>query len=427
MTGERERIGRRGFLKGTLAAGALFHVVPAHVLHGAQAPSNRITRAVVGTGGMGTNHVTRYPETLAVCDVDESHLARALDKAGGECDGYADFRQVLDRDDIDTVHIATPPHWHGLVAIAAARAGKDVYCEKPMTHTIPEGRALIEAVRSNGRVLQVNVHHRRAHGGGLRNVVESGILGRPLTVHRQGGFKVRQWSGRTDLTPHDVPDRLNYDMWLGPAQYRPYHPHRVHGSFRGYWDYDAGGLGDMGQHMLDPIQFLLCKDDDSPVQIKAEAPPQHPDAVGVWAWIEYTYADETRIIINSGEWGTSRMPPTPGRGSANLILEGPNGRVYYGAPQGTFSDPPGILAQARAYPASEHRNNWHDAVRSRDDSHGGKPNVEAAHHSCTLVNLGALAVRLGRTIRWDPEDERVIGDREANRFVNAPMRAPWHL
>jgi predicted dehydrogenase len=416
----KERITRRQFLGRGVAAGTAFAIVPpCYVWGGPKAPSNRITRGVIGTGGQGMGHIRGYPTTLAVCDVDRHRLARAKKRAGGKCDAYTDWRRVIDRKDIDTIHIPTPPHWHGLIAIAAVQAGKDVFSEKPMTHTIEEGRAVIKAVRQYGRVYQANVHGRTRHGGNLKKLVMSGLLGWPLTVVRRGGFKVRQWSGRHNLPPQKVPEHLDYDMWLGPAPVKPYHPHRVHGSFRGYWDYDGGGLTDMGQHYLDPIQYMLGKDDDGPVTIEAYAPwPQHPDAAGSWGWIKFTYGDGTRIIIESGEWGKAHFAGRP-------FIEGPKGKVWDMG--GRKTDPPDLMQKLRSYPNPPRLHGWDHAVRSRDDRHGGKPNAEAAHRSCSLVNLAIIALRVGRTIRWDPVAERVIGDDEANRLVNVPMRAPWHI
>jgi predicted dehydrogenase len=154
---QKNALSRRSFLKKATLAGAAFQIVPSRLVFGGpDAPSNMITRAVIGTGGMGMNHVTTFPKTLAVCDVDKGHLAKAVKKAGGDVTAYSDWREVLERDDIDTIHVPTPPHWHALVSLAAAQAGKDVYSEKPATHTIAEGRALIDTISRYGTVYQVN-------------------------------------------------------------------------------------------------------------------------------------------------------------------------------------------------------------------------------------------------------------------------------
>ncbi|HNQ24598.1 MAG TPA: Gfo/Idh/MocA family oxidoreductase [Phycisphaerae bacterium] len=427
----RQRISRRQFLGTTLKAAGVFTIVPRHVLGGPgyTPPSEVLTRAVIGTGGMGLNHVEpnvegKPPITLAVCDVDQKHLAAGLEKAGPGCTGFSDFRRVLERGDIDTVHIATPPHWHALIGIAAAQAGKDILGEKPVSRSIREGRALIEAIHRYGRVFQVNTHfrfgtyYRFGAAKLLRKLVASGLLGSPLTVRvtRGQGFnwKVKEWSGRPNLTPEAVPAELDYDMWLGPAPTRPYHPHRVHQSFRGYWDYDGGGLSDMGQHYLDPVQYILGKDDTGPVEISAVAPwPTHPDAVGMWDTVTLKYADGDTILLKSGECGP---PEEPGHG----FIEGPRGRVY----DNYRTEPAGLFDQLRYVPDPPPLLDFETAVRTRQQPGG---NIDVAHRSCSLVNLANFAIRTGRTIHWDPAQQVVVGDEQANRLVDVPLRAPWHL
>lgn len=429
---KKSRISRRRFVGNALRAGALFYIVPRHVLGGPgyTPPSEVITRAVIGTGGMGmAGHVTENPEgqppvTLAVCDVDRSHLAAAVKKAGPSCKAYSDWRRVLDRKDIDTIHIATPPHWHALMGVAAAQAGFDILGEKPLTRTIGEGRALIDAVKRFGRVFQVNTHFRFEtyyHYGSsrlLRKLCQSGLLGKPLTVRvgRAQGFdwKIKMWSGRTDLAPQPVPAELDYDMWLGPAPTRPYHPHRVHASFRGYWDYDGGGLSDMGQHYLDPVQYFLDKDHTGPVEISAVAPwPTHPDAVGLWESVKFVYADGDTILLHSGEYGRPEEPGQP-------FIEGPRGKVF----ANYQTDPPGLFEQLDKFPDPPPLLDFETCVRTRQTTGG---NVEVAHRSCSLVNLANIAIRTGRTIKWNPDSQQVENDDAANRLVNPPMRSPWHL
>ena len=224
-------LGRREFLARSAFAAAAFTIVPRRVLGGPgfTAPSDELTKAVVGVGGMGLGHL-KYEGSrlLAVCDVDADHLKTALEASGPGVKGYADFREILARPDIDIVHIATPPHWHALISIAAADAGKDVWCEKPMTRTIAEGLELVRAVERNARIFRVNTWFRfdgRFYGFGtdvkpIAKVVRSGLLGWPLkaTVSATTGFDWKfYWSGRTDLRPEPVPPELDYDFWLGPA------------------------------------------------------------------------------------------------------------------------------------------------------------------------------------------------------------------
>jgi predicted dehydrogenase len=421
---EGNPLGRREFVKKSLAAAAALTIVPRTVLAGSRtpAPSDQLTRAIIGVGGMGLGHI-KYEDgrLLAVCDVDEGHLKAALEAAGPGVKGYRDFRDVLARPDIDIVHIATPPHWHGLLSAAAAEAGKDIWCEKPMTRTIGEGRKVVEAVQRNGRIFRINTWFRftdRFYGFGttvkpIKKVVQHRLLGWPLkaTVSAVTGFDWKfYWSGKTWLPPQPVPQELDYDFWLGPAPFKPYHPHRVHQTFRGYWDYDGGGLGDMGMHYLDPVQFLLEKDDTSPVEIVADAPQQHPDACGSWRRISLRYADGCEIVLD----GECREPDVP-------FLEGPGGKLF----PGFRSDIPDLREKAAALADPEPQaTDFAEAVRTRTKF---ALNEENAHRSCTIVNLAKIAVRLGRPLRFDPAGQRFLGDDEANRLVDEPMRAPWRM
>lgn len=418
---KQRTISRRDFVKRSLAAAA-FTLVPRRVLGGPGfvAPGDQLTKAVIGVGAMGRNHLRETgARLLAVCDVDARHLSRALAMAAAEVKGYHDFREVLARDDIDIVHIATPPHWHALISIAAARAGKDIWCEKPMTRTIGEGQAAVRAVQRYQRIFRVNTWFRfrgRFYGFGtevapIKKLVMSGLLGWPLkiTVGKHQGFHWKfYWSGRTDLAPQWVPEELDYDMWLGPAPYKPYNKHRVHQTFRGYWDYDGGGLGDMGQHYLDPVQYILDKDHTSPVEIEADAPQAHPDAVKSWRRIWMKYADGCEIILD----GDGREKNAP-------FIEGPDGKLY----RGFTSDIPDLQKKLAAFPdPAPQVTDFVLAVRERKKF---ALHEENAHRSATLVNLAKIAVRLGRKLYFDPEKQEFIGDAQANGLIHQPMRAPW--
>ena len=421
---KRRRLTRRQFIGRTLTAAAALTIVPRRVLGGPgyTSPSDTLTKAVIGVGGMGRAHLA-YPGAtlLAVCDVDADHLKSALEISGPGVRGYRDFREVLERPDIDIVHIATPPHWHALISAAAAEAGKDIWCVKPMTRTIAEGQAVVRAVERNGRIFRVNTWFRfedEFYGFGsevrpVKKVVQSRLLGWPIKaiVNATTGFDWKfYWSGRTNLKPEPVPPELDYDFWLGPAPWKPYHPHRVHGTFRGYWDYDGGGLGDMGMHYLDPVQYLLEKDDTSPVEISADCPQQHPDACGSWRRIEMKYADGCTIVLDGENKDTNAA-----------FLEGPKGRLS----PGFRSDIPNLKDLIAGLPDPEPRvTDFAEAVRTRRRF---ALNERNGHRSCTLVNLGKIAVQLGRPLRFDPERQRFIGDDEANRLAEQPMRAPWRL
>jgi predicted dehydrogenase len=413
------------------AATAAFVIVPRHVLGGPGQvpPSNVLTRGTIGTGSQGMSHVLGNragapPVQLAVCDVDRSRLARALQRAGEGCCGYGDFRRVLDRRDIDVIYCATPPHWHALITIASCQAGKDVFCEKPMTRFIREGQAVVDAARRWGRIVMCNTFGRAAWRK-LRKLVASGLLAGPLTAHLGPatgcGFKVRQWCGRTHLEPQPVPPELDYDLWLGPAPAKPYNPHRVHGGFRGYWDYDGGGLADMGQHWIDPVQYFLGKDGTGPVEIEARAPwPAHPDACGLWGRVVLAYADGTSVTLASGEWGD----PEP---DGLAFIEGPRGKVFRSARGSLTAEPADLLDRLAAYPDPPALISFEDAVQTRSRAPGDKPDAVEAHRSATLVHLANISIRTGRRLRWDPVAQQFPGDAEANRFVGVPMRAPWHL
>ena len=432
-----ERISRRRFVDRTVKTAATFasiSVVPSRVLAatGQAPPSEIINQAIIGVGGMGMGHVDYVlndsrSRLVAVCDVDEQHLANGLKKAGDGCKGYRDFREVLDRGDVDILHVVTPPHWHALISVAAAEAGCDIWCEKPMTRTIGECQPVVDAVQRNGRMFRLNTWFRLYgdfYGLGttvkpLKKLVASGLLGWPLTVRvsRFTGFdwKVKMWEGRTNLVTEPVPPYFDYDMWLGPAPHKPYNPGRTHQVFRGYWDYDGGGLTDMGQHYLDPVQYFLGKDDTSPIEVEARAPwPVDTDAVGLWGQVELRYADGCRIILESGDWGTNETEGKP-------YIEGPRGKVY----QGFKTDPPGLVEAVASLPDPEPMvSDFVESVKTRqkfglNEMNGRRSNI--------LVHMANAAIRTGRKLRFDPETLHFIGDDEANRLVDQPMRAPWRL
>lgn len=417
---------RRSFLRNSVGALAAFTIVPRHVLgRGYLAPSDQLTKAVIGTGGMGRGHFG-YAGTrvVAICDVDKTHIQKALDTLKDKAKGvktFTDYRELIQLPEVDIVHVATPPHWHGIIAADAAKAGKDIWCEKPMTATIGEGKRLVEAVQQHGRIFRLNTWFRfsdRFYGMGttvepIKKLVNSGLLGWPLkvTVSRHTGFDWKfYWVGKTSLTPQAVPKELDYDMWLGPAPYKPYNPHRVHGTFRGYWDYDGGGLGDMGQHYLDPIQYFLGKDDTSPVSVEVDAPQQHIDAVGTWRKITYTYADGCQIILDGD-----------GTETKAAYIEGPNGKLY----PGFKSDIPDLQKKLAAFPdPAPQVTDFVEAVKNRQKF---ALNEENGHRSATIVNMGKIALQLGRNLKFDPVKQEFIGDEGANKMIFQPMRGPWNI
>ncbi|MES2427033.1 MAG: Gfo/Idh/MocA family oxidoreductase [Bacteroidota bacterium] len=415
---------RRDFIKKSAIGLAAYTIVPRKVLGGTRfiAPSDELTKAVIGVGGQGRSHFS-YDGTqvVAICDVDKKHLelgASMLDKG---VKTFTDYRELIQLPEVDIVHIATPPHWHGIIAVDAANAGKDIWCEKPMTHTIGEGKRVKEAVKQNGRIFRLNTWFRfesNFYGMGttvkpIKKLVDSGMLGWPLkvTIGKYTGFDWKfYWVGMENLEPQPIPPELDYDTWLGPAQFKPYHKHRVHQTFRGYWDYDGGGLSDMGQHYIDPVQYFLGKDDTSPISVEVDAPQQHPDAVGTWRRITYTYADGCQIILD-GEGKDTNAP----------YIEGPKGKLY----PGFRSDIPDMERKLAAFPEPpQQMTDFSEAVRTRQKF---ALNEDNGYRSCTIVNMGLIALKLGRSLKFDPDKQEFIDDEAANRLINPVMRAPYTI
>ena len=416
---------RRNLIKGAAAFGA-FQIVPRRLLggNGYIPPSEEVTRGIIGCGGISRSHLGYKGRIVALCDVDSKRMQDRYNqckKRGDDPKTYSDFRELIAQSDVDVVSVATPPHWHGLMSIAAAEAGKDVWCEKPMTRTIAEGQRVVEACKRNGTIFRINTWFRftgNFYGFGaqvkeIKKAVESGKLGGPLkfTVGRGQGFNWKHnWSGKTNIPQQKIPDHFLYDMWLGPAPYKPYHPHRTHGTFRGYWDYDGGGLGDMGMHYLDPVQYIMGQDETSPIKVEVDTDDQHPDAVGKWRRVVLYYADGTELHLD----GDGSLADKP-------FIEGPNGKLY----RGFKSDIPNFRESLKSLPDPAPQNtDFYNCVRTRDKF---ALNEENAHRSTTIVNLGKIAMRLNRTLHFDPDKQRFINDDAANRLIDQPMRAPWNL
>ena len=247
----------------------------------------------------------------------------------------------------------------------------------------------------------------------IKKLVESGLLGWPLTVtvSKTTGFDWKfYWVGKTNLQPQAVPEHLDYDRWLGPSPYKPYNAHRTHQTFRGYWDYDGGGLGDMGQHYLDPIQYFLGKDETSPIKVEVDAEQQHPDACGTFRKITYTYADGCKIILD----GEAKDPDA-------AYIEGPNGKLF----AGFKSTIPNLKEKLALMPdPAPQVINFLDSVKYRTPF---TLNEKNGFKSCTLINIGKIALQLGRTLNFDPNKEEFINDTEANYLINPPMRGPWTI
>ncbi len=474
MTQTNHRFSRRGLLKGAAAAAAAFTIVPRHVLgQGLTPPSETFGGALIGCGGRGGGtwqELSCGPSKgkdnpaanlnvvkLADCDV------RFKDRADNK-KIYSDFRKLLERKDIDLVAIATPPHWHALISIAAAEAGKDVLSEKPMTRTIAEGRAVVEAFKRYGRIFSVGTFGRFGTSTNKGNILIHKIMRSGLykdkcpAVHvMNGGVKVKEWSGKINLEPRPVPANLDWDLYCGPSQIKPFQPPRHGGTHRWYWDYEGGGLCDMGQHHFDPIIWLYGKDDTAPVEVEPYAPVAHPECSEMWGWVKLRYADGFQIVMESREWGPcpkcgdsvmqypEKPAPTVTDQKPGIVYEKDKPKEKYvwrcrgcgeiakdvpssGAQnrQAHLEDlSPEDQAKIKAMPDPEPLRNFAEAVKSRKPSGGTMP--EAAHRTVTVIHLANLAIRLGRKINFDPVAEQIVGDEEANRMVNQPLRAPWHI
>lgn len=407
---DRKRVTRRAFVGATATVAGAFHIVPRHVLggEGHVAPSDTVTYGLIGNGGRRDKGigVLGARKRIAVCDVDRNRI-------GGEPDNktrFTDFRRLLERKDLDVVCIATPPHWHALICIHAANAGKDIFCEKPMTKFIAEGRAVADAVERNKVIFQIGTFKRFGNVKNKDHIACHKIIKHGLIKDLSGTVAfagARNRTGKTALGAQPVPSNLDYDMWLGPAPYKPYNSARVHYNNRFYWDYEGGDLTNFGAHSMDPLQWTLAKDDTSPVRIEPYAPwPQHPDAVGRYGWVELTYADGLKVVITGGSWGEKYdRPRERGMVTASDLSEEDRKKLA------SLPDPEALV------PLGE-------AVRTRQQAGG---DAESSHRVSTALNLANIAIRVGRTIQYDPVQEQIVGDEEANRFVNIPMRAPWRL
>lgn len=408
--GERSQRGvsRRRFLAGSAAAAATLTIVPRHTIAKAQQPppSETLGGALIGCGGQGEGTFRGLGpnvKRLASCDV------KYKNRADGKT-YYTDFRHVLERKDIDVVAIATPPGWHALISIAAMEAGKDVLCEKPMTRFIAEGRAVADAERRYGRIYQIGTYGRFGGNRRIRKIFDSGLLAKVDTVIVQrGGKKVKEWSGKVRYDVRPVPENLDWDMYCGPAPLRPYQPHRFGGTHRGYWDYEGGGLADMSHHQLDRLAYEYARDATAPVEVTPHAPPQHPEAVGLWGWCELKYADGFTLVFDSAEWGKPydrlRDRRTSEADIRGLLSEEDRKKLD------ALPDPPPLLSFA-------------EAVKARKPAGG---NAEASHRVATIYHLANVAFRVGRPIRFDPKTERIVDDDFANRLIDQPMRAPWRI
>jgi predicted dehydrogenase len=478
---QRQSLSRRGFIKGVAvtAAGAVAAplVLPASALglDGATAPSNRIIYGYVGCGNHGMewnfDQVFRYRDAqiIAVCDVDQNHLneakAKVEDHYGRQfgkdykgCATHGDFRELINRKDIDVVGVATPDHWHVIPAMMAARAGKDVICEKPLTLTVAEGRLLSDAIKRAGRIFQTASENRSIDTYiRLIELIRGGVVGKLKHIEvrlPQGNTSMRVGRDGKDLFDlrevEEPPKSLNYEMWLGQAPLMPYIPARTHGNFRWNLAFSGGVLTDWGAHMVDLAQWGHDTERTGPVEVagKGDFPPR--DAVHNAAAtfeIHYRYADGVTMTVSAGQGDLDprqrHAGPVVGRTpDPGIRFEGTEGWIESHGWRGSLKANRRKMLDAVIDPASvkiyrpseivtridggkggEHRN-FMDCVKSRKPCYAP---AETGHRTITIPHIGNIAMLLGRKLRWNPEVERFVDDAEADAMLSRKQRQPWTI
>ncbi len=450
MTDDQKQPGltsRRDFLKVTAAGLAAPTIVQRSVL-GAAAPSNRINVALIGVGnqsrvdlpGMMRNDDV---QVVAVCDVNrgshgyarpEHFLGRepARDKvnkyyaektrsgAYKGCDIYRDFRDVLARDDVDAVMIILPDHWHALATSMACEAGKDVYCQKPLSLTVHDGQQMIKAVRKHNRILQTGSQYRS--NSVVRRACELVRNGRIGEVKRATAIVNSSGNGpKPGWKPMPVPDGFDYDMWLGPAPEAPYHLDRCLYRFRFHLDYSGGQITNTGHHSNDIVQWALGTDATGPVEFE--------DIGSVWPPSGHLYTTATKTAFRARHANGVELicrTEDPGVGAR---VEGTAGWIQYSYNKITASSDAirdSIIGPDEIHlPVSDnHYRNWVDSIKSRIDPI--EP-VEVGHRTVSICHCGNIAMRLKRKLQWDPQTETFVNDDEANGMLRRPYRDPWSL
>jgi hypothetical protein len=389
--------------------------------------------AGIGFGMMGIPNMRSFlgkdeVQWVAVCDVDENNLIQARDivneKYGNtDCAVYRDFRELCQRKDIDAISIALPDHWHAIPVIASARAGYDIYGEKPLSHDLLEGRAMCNAVKRYNRIWQTGSWQRSvANFHRACELVRNGRIGKILKVEvglPSGHTDFGRTAGQEAIEP--PPSSLDYDFWIGPAPYAPYCPARVHKNWRWIMDLGGGQLMDWVGHHVDIAHWGLDFDTTGPVEIEGygEFPRR-----GLWNsptryYLKAKYADGTPMIIAGGHREI--------RGGTKWI--GEFGWVWVNR-GGLEAQPPHILNdfigydETRLTKSRDHYQNFLDCVKSRRQT---ITPIEVAHRSASVGHLGVIAMELGRKIRFNPEKETILNDPEATRLLSRAYRSPWHL
>jgi predicted dehydrogenase len=424
MTKQRGATNRRTFLKATSAAGlaaATARFAAPAILRAGDPPSEQTRIGMIGVGNQGSGNLRKVIDrVVAVCEVDSVRLdaaQAAVKKATSrDCAAYGDYRKLLDRKDIDAVVVTTPDHWHALPTIEACQAGKDVYCEKPLTLFIAEGQAMVAAARKHNRIVQTGSQQRSDERFRRAcELVRSGRIGKVHTV--KCGIANVNFKG-PPVPNSSPPAELDYEMWLGPAPQRPYNEKHVHYNFRFFWDYSGGQQTNWGAHHLDIAQWGLGMDDSGPVSVEGTAKyePTGMYEVPMWSNATYQYADGVTLYCGHDYRG-------------GTLFEGDKGSVFVNRKELVVT--PTELGEAplgdgdvHLYESASHFQNWFDCIKSRE-----LPicDVAIGHRSATVCHLGNIALRTGRKIAWDPKSETIINDSEAAALANRPYRSPWVL
>ena len=428
-------LSRRAFLKGVAAAGAAMTfpaIVPSSVFgaDGKVAPSNRITMGCIGVGGQGSGNQGAFLgesdcQVLAVADVDKNNAANGKKRTderyrNQDCVAYRDFRELLARDDIDTISLGTPDHWHAIPVIMAARAGKDVYGEKPFSHDLKEGRQMVNTLAQYGRVWQTGSWQRS--GGNFRfacELVRNGRIGKVHTV--EVGLPTGGAGGSEQFT--DPPPEMDYEFWVGPSPWGPYSKDRTHWNWRWQLDYGGGQMMDWIGHHGDIAQWGLGTEYTGPVEVEP-ANSEWPKE-GLWnAPTSYkficTFANGVKMIVANDRQVTKGM-------GARWV--GDKGWVW--VDRGGFdADPKSLLKdtirpdEINLYRSPGHHRNFLDCVKSRRLT---ITPAEVAHRSASIGHLGLVAMQAGRKFRWNPDTEEILGDPTAAAMLGRAKREPWNI
>lgn len=436
-------IKRRELLKGMAATGLLAGVpwiVPSTALgRGTRpAPSNRITLGVIGCGGMGNIDLNNFlglndVDVLALCDVDDERTAAServvaehertkLGRSTPTVKTYRRFEDVLARPDIDAVLIATPDHWHAGIAIAAAKAGKDIYGEKPLARTIREQQDMIRVVERHGVVFQMGTQT-RSHAGvqHIVNLLRAGVIGNIRRVE----LNVPQYGGMGIQERAEVPAHFDYERWLGPTPWRPYVPFATHNNFRVVLDFSGGTITDHGTHRLDVAQWGTNHEHEGPVRIEGEAqyPADGPFDAPTVARFEMTFRDGTvyHCVTESDQlkWGVKFIGD---EGWIMVPMMAPLPHLPITASNPRLLDIKLTPSQRVVYPSDNHWANFIECCRTRGRT---AQTIQVGHRSTTLCHLANIAMELGRPVEWDDKLELFPNDPAANAKLDRPKRMPW--